>query len=105
MVLPRWRRDLQSLNEKLDDGVGVRDMVMIKNGGTRRGEPIIVEGCGLEAINGVYMLRGEFDGVPRYTRTARYNGREEEFSLFRCRLTDNTRLDDYQVVVVVVACG
>jgi len=25
------------------------------------------------------------------TRTINFNGREEEFSLFRCKLTDNTR--------------
>jgi len=52
---------------------------------------MIVEGCGLEAINGIYKQRGSFDGVPKYTHVGHYNGREEEFSLFRCKLTDNTR--------------
>jgi len=52
---------------------------------------IVVKGCGVPEINGVYTRAGAFDGVPKYSQSVRYNGRDEEFSLFRCRLTDNTR--------------
>lgn len=52
---------------------------------------IVVEGCGVPEINGIYVQAGVFDGVPKYTQVVRYNGRDEEFSLFRCKLTDNTR--------------
>lgn len=52
---------------------------------------MIVEGCGVPEINGLYTKRGTFDGVPKYSRATRYHGKEEEFSLFRCKLTDNTR--------------
>merc|ERR1711983_285076 len=52
---------------------------------------MLVRGCGVPEINGIYRRAGNFDEVPKYSRTTRYNGRDEEFSLFRCRLTDNTR--------------
>ena len=58
-------------------------------------EPILnyvdVDGCGVYEINGTYKRSGTYDGVAKYSRTARYRGKEEEFSLFRCKLTDNTR--------------
>ena len=54
-------------------------------------DEMMVEGCGVEEINGIYKRSGAYDGVPKYVHEARYNGRDEEFSLFRCRLTDNTR--------------
>lgn len=52
---------------------------------------MLVEGCGVKEINGVYTKAGKYDGVSKYTKAVRYNGKDEEFSLFRCKLTDNTR--------------
>jgi hypothetical protein len=52
---------------------------------------IVVQGCGVPEINGIFARAGSFDGVSKYTRHTQYQGREEEFSLFRCKLTDNTR--------------
>ena len=52
---------------------------------------VVVKGSGVAEINGIYSRAGAFDNVPKYTKTVHYNGRDEEFSLFRCRLTDNTR--------------
>ncbi len=52
---------------------------------------IDVQGSGVPEINGLYKRTGSFDGVAKYSRHALYKGREEEFSLFRCKLTDNTR--------------
>lgn len=52
---------------------------------------INVEGCGLKAINGIYRERGLCDGVPKYFKVGLYEGRLEEFTLFRCKLADNTR--------------
>ena len=51
----------------------------------------VVEGCGIDAINGVYKRDGESDNVPKYVRRAHYNGREVEFCLFRAHLLDGTR--------------
>ena len=52
---------------------------------------MIVDGCGVAEINGVYKKKGIVDDCPKYVHTARYRGRDEEFHLFRCKLTDNTR--------------
>ena len=52
---------------------------------------IIVSGAGLTSVNGIYNYNGIFDAVPRYAKTGIWNGREETFSLFRCRLSDNTK--------------
>ena len=52
---------------------------------------MIVEGCGISEINGVFEQAGTVDDVPQYLRTIQYNGREEDFRLFRCKLTDSTR--------------
>eukprot|EP00804_Cyclotella_cryptica_P003556 CCRYP_002177-RC/>CCRYP_002177-RC protein AED:0.09 eAED:0.09 QI:151/1/1/1/0.8/0.83/6/655/3175 len=52
---------------------------------------ILVEGCGIPDINGVYKRCGHCDDVPKYSKTGVWDGREEDFMLFRCKLTDNTR--------------
>jgi ubiquitin carboxyl-terminal hydrolase 9/24 len=52
---------------------------------------IIVKGCGVPEINGIFTRAGSYDGVSKYTKHTHYRGKEEEFSLFRCKLTDNTR--------------
>ena len=52
---------------------------------------MVVEGCGVPEINGIFTRAGSYDGVSKYTKHTKYQGKEEEFSLFRCKLTDNTR--------------
>lgn len=52
---------------------------------------MIVHNSGTPEINGIYIRAGSNDGVSKYTKRCFYNGRDEEFSLFRCKLTDNTR--------------
>ena len=42
-----------------------------------------VTGCGVDEVNGAYSREGEYDGVPKYVRTAQYRGRREVFSLYR----------------------
>ena len=54
-------------------------------------DDIIVEGCGIEAMNGLYKRQGACDNVPKYVNSGRYNGNDEEFTLFRCKLMDDTR--------------
>lgn len=84
------------------------------NGGTQSHVPspheMVVDGCGVEEINGIYRKQGVCDGVPVYVKEAPdllsdkvsagylkysqtwYKQRDNiEFSLYRCRLTDNTR--------------
>ena len=52
---------------------------------------VVVDGCGVPEVNGVFRRDGSSDGVPKYTRRNRYRGREEEFSLYRCTINDSTR--------------
>jgi hypothetical protein len=52
---------------------------------------MIVNKSGTPEINGLYSRAGSHDEVSKYTKRCFYNGRDEEFSLFRCKLTDNTR--------------
>jgi len=52
---------------------------------------MIVHNSGTSEINGIYIRAGSYDDVSKYTKRCFYEGRDEEFSLFRCKLTDNTR--------------
>ena len=52
---------------------------------------MVVHGAGAAEINGVYKRVGRCDGVPKYTKPERYQGRDEEFCLYRCKLTDGTQ--------------
>ena len=44
---------------------------------------MIVEGCGISAINGIYRRNGTYNDAPMYVRSARYNGLDVVFTLFR----------------------
>ena len=48
---------------------------------------MIVEGCGIDEINGVYSRVGYYDDVPKYVRTAQFRGRREVFNLYRYQET------------------
>jgi len=52
---------------------------------------MIVQNSGTSEINGIYIRAGSYDGVSKYTKWCFYEGRDEEFSLYRCKLTDSTR--------------
>lgn len=44
---------------------------------------MVVAGCGVDEINGIYKQKGELNGSPKYVRTAKYLGKDVEFSLYR----------------------
>jgi hypothetical protein len=52
---------------------------------------VIVQGAGLDVINGVYVRDGIVDGAGRYVKKAIWNGVEDTFSLFRCNVSNNTQ--------------
>ena len=52
---------------------------------------IVVEGCGINEMNGVYRMSGINDDVPKYVHQCRYQGKEEEITLFRRKLMDESR--------------
>ena len=46
-------------------------------------DEMIVEGCGVRAINGVYRRQGSYADAPMYVHSARYNGRDVVFTMHR----------------------
>lgn len=56
-----------------------------------RCDQIFVQGAGEPAVNGTYRLRNSFDNVGKYMKEGSWQGREHMFSLFRCKLSNNSR--------------
>ena len=79
--------DQQGKNKARQEAAVERKSVTLDQSGLQ----MVVDGCGVPEINGIYTQTGIFDGVPMYSRTTKFNGREETFSLYRCLLTDNSR--------------
>ena len=52
---------------------------------------MIVDMSGIPEINGIYNHDGYHDRVSKYTKRCFYNGKYEDFCLFRCKLADSTR--------------
>lgn len=50
-----------------------------------------VEGAGIIQINGIYTWNSTWDSVDLFTKTAVWENTEQTFSLFRCRLSDNSK--------------
>jgi Ran GTPase-activating protein (RanGAP) involved in mRNA processing and transport len=50
-----------------------------------------VKGCGIPDINGYFTQSGSCDGVLMYTKISIYQGHETVFSMFRCKIYDDTR--------------
>jgi len=56
------------------------------------GGTVIVKGAGIPEVNGSYSSNNKkFDDVARFTKTTFWQGREQEFTLFRCVLSNGTR--------------
>ena len=85
---------LQEYETRLQAVEGGRRRVRDEGEGTQRNvrarqeapTQMVVEGCGIDAINGVFSRDGVNDDVPKYVRRAQYNGTEVEFSLYRCEI-------------------
>jgi hypothetical protein len=56
-----------------------------------RPELVIVQGAGLEVINGMYHRDGMFENAGKYTKEGHWKGVDEIFSLFRCNVSNNTQ--------------
>ena len=54
-------------------------------------EQVLVEGAGLNAVNGVYSRDGTFENVGKYSMISSWQGQDHEFSLFRCNTSNNTK--------------
>jgi len=58
---------------------------------TPEGCEVSVVGSGCMEINGTYKCCGICDGVSKYAKSVIWNGTHEVISIFRCRLSDNTK--------------
>ena len=64
-----------------------RSVEDMSNNNSDTPDEMIVEGCGVRAVNGVYKRRqGSHDGAPMYVRSARHNGLDVVFTMFRSAL-------------------
>lgn len=52
---------------------------------------LTVRGAGANQVNGIYTCNGKFDGVDLYIKSGNWQGNQVTFTLFRCRLSDNTK--------------
>lgn len=66
---------------------------------------VVVSGAGVKAVNGIYLRNGSFDNVAKYHKAGVWKDREEVFSLFRCRLSDQTRRWYISIVPKNIAPG
>eukprot|EP00956_Cyclotella_meneghiniana_P037578 scaffold140798_cov54-Cyclotella_meneghiniana.AAC.1 len=57
----------------------------------RKSKQVMVNGCGIAAINGVYQRSGVVDDVPAYSKSSEYQGKRVAFKLFRCRDREQKR--------------
>ena len=46
-------------------------------------DEMVVEGCGISAINGIYRRNGTYNDAPKYVHSARYDGLDLVFTLYR----------------------
>ena len=60
-----------------------RSAVDMSNNNSDTPDEMIVEGCGCSAINGVYRRQGSHENVPMYVRSARYDGQDVVFTMYR----------------------
>ena len=51
----------------------------------------IVEQAGNEIVNGIYKRDGYHEGAIKFSKTGRYNGEPAAFSLYKCRVSNNTK--------------
>lgn len=54
-------------------------------------EMLIVQGAGLDVINGTYRRQGSFENAGVFTKRGSWNGSDRSFSLFRCNVSNNTK--------------
>jgi hypothetical protein len=52
---------------------------------------VLVQGAGLDVVNGEYVMTTRFDNVGKYTRVAPWQDQNHEFSLFRCNTSNGAK--------------
>ena len=72
--------DLESRNRSAED---------MSNNNSGTPDYMIVEGCGISAVNGTYIRQGSNTDAPMYVHSSRYNGQDVVFTLFRYSSTED----------------
>lgn len=63
---------------------------------------IVVSGAGHSAVNGVYLRDGVFEGANKFCRQGEYGGKRCNFSVFQCRVSNNTK--HWYISIVPTGC-
>ena len=79
------QRGINDSDEDDDSRYGTFDSISLISG------KVIVKGAGIKAVNGTYTNTSHFDNVSKYSKDGIWKENAEAFSLFRCRLSDNTK--------------
>ena len=101
---PRSDTDMQGIHDSEDDDDD-DDSRMYDDVQRYRDEKVIVQGAGLDVINGLYVRDGFFEGAGKYAKKGIWKGVEETFSLFRCNVSNNTKHWYISIVPVGVQPG
>eukprot|EP00547_Thalassionema_nitzschioides_P005510 CAMPEP_0194205836 /NCGR_PEP_ID=MMETSP0156-20130528/5031_1 /TAXON_ID=33649 /ORGANISM="Thalassionema nitzschioides, Strain L26-B" /LENGTH=3092 /DNA_ID=CAMNT_0038932219 /DNA_START=10 /DNA_END=9288 /DNA_ORIENTATION=+ len=84
----RSDNDMQGVQDSEDDDDD-DDSRMYED--AQRCDKIVVDGAGLDVINGVFERQGSFEGAGKFVKKGVWNGTEETFSMFRCNVSNNTK--------------
>lgn len=82
--------DLNGINESDDEDDDSRFEAMDSYNTSPNGV-LQVQGAGITQVNGIYTQSSTWDNVALYTKEGIWEGANEVFSLFRCRLSDNSK--------------
>jgi len=90
---PQSDSDLNGINEsdEEDDDDSRFEATCMESYSSMPGGVLQVEGAGVSEVNGIYTRTSSWDNVDLYSKNGIYEGKEETFSLFRCRLNDNSK--------------
>jgi ubiquitin carboxyl-terminal hydrolase 9/24 len=83
---PRSDSDMHGVNDSEDD-----EDESVYDESKYRPERVIVQGAGLDVINGIYYREGLFENAGKYTKEGNWKGVDDIFSLFRCNVSNNTK--------------
>ena len=86
---PRSDSDMPVVNDSDDDDDD--DSRLYDDVQKFRAESILVQGAGLDVINGIYRREGTFENAGKYIKRGIWKNVEESFSLFRCNVSNNTK--------------
>ena len=65
-----------------------------------RYDHISVQKAGEPAVNGTYISNDMCDGVVKYGKEGKWQGKDHVFSLFRCKLSNDTRRWYISIVLI-----